>query len=845
MDEGIGSGEWESDPEGGAHTTGTDEEEEDVLDMHLKVATLIPGKPYRGALLFREGCARRRAAGTGGGTGAGAARRQRSMEAARDGGASESESESEGAHRCGVEAGVVLKTLFVGHDSKQVLVLGRLQRMHLKCTSASCYEKKGRSHEFPFKLMIPSTYPPSLRGAFGRVCHVLEGYAGELKTNEREVNLEATVPPERIKRASIPMEIRESKSKFGEGKLTLIVTTQKSHFAQGEVVNLLLHVSNTSSRQTDHVSVRLISKLVHGSEQHESVESEAKIPFACPSKGSSTQPIKFSIPTVAKAVLCSFNTTFLRTSFILEVKVNLGWGLKAVAVLEDVVVCPANTGRNKRKAKGSTIQHNMAQLPLAASSRWRMSEMDDIRSRKTPKKRPDGVKGLDLQEFLKSPRAKGRRATLAASEGIPEPKPNSARYSPFESSDALVRIAKRYRPKAKEKEPEIKFGAPVSQPKPREESSFRAIEMLHAHIQELERENELLKKQLAQEEQKIDRRMQRLKSQFRMELGVEDKAVDQWLEVHEQLAGVGGSSACVHSVSIHGLECAMKSVKSEFDEDYEAIEKEILVFESLPRHPNLVQMLYWMHHDGTTRVFMPRYAGTLAEVIADQRKVLPPHLAEGERIRSRGDTFKDNPFHKQMARATNVRSRMKVQYDMVPLKPAFIRACMLDIMNGVHTMHKKRFVHRDIKSENVFITRSQEGVLKCLIGDFDTAVRIGKGEKLNTIFGTTGYIAPEVLRNDPYDNRADYYSVGMVLYELLALSSPFFGEAAFEVSNKVIAGERPQLPPFITEDPTYSGLVDLYLRLTEPDPAYRPLPAQVFAALWESQDSKAAPTSPR
>jgi len=87
---------------------------------------------------------------------------------------------------------------------------------------------------------------------------------------------------------------------------------------------------------------------------------------------------------------------------------------------------------------------------------------------------------------------------------------------------------------------------------------------------------------------------------------------------------------------------------------------------------------------------------------------------------------------------------------------------------GLQALHKRKIVHRDIKCANVFVTK--EGVIK--FGDLNVS-KIAKLGILKTQTGTPYYASPEVWQDKPYDKRSDIWSLGCVLYELVAQSPPF------------------------------------------------------------------------
>lgn len=98
------------------------------------------------------------------------------------------------------------------------------------------------------------------------------------------------------------------------------------------------------------------------------------------------------------------------------------------------------------------------------------------------------------------------------------------------------------------------------------------------------------------------------------------------------------------------------------------------------------------------------------------------------------------------------------------------------IGSAVQYMHSIGIVHRDLKPENlVFCDKSPESVLK--ITDFGLAkylVRSSSLSSMNSIVGTIGYMAPEILRGDVYGPEVDLWSIGVILFVLLCGYPPFY-----------------------------------------------------------------------
>lgn len=113
----------------------------------------------------------------------------------------------------------------------------------------------------------------------------------------------------------------------------------------------------------------------------------------------------------------------------------------------------------------------------------------------------------------------------------------------------------------------------------------------------------------------------------------------------------------------------------------------------------------------------------------------------------------------------------------------------MQIVRGLKAMHDLNIVHRDIKCANIFLTK--EGVVK--LGDLNVSKVANKG-LMHTQTGTPYYASPEVWKDKPYDNKSDIWSLGCVLYELIALRPPFTATSMQGLSQKVVKGIYDPVP---------------------------------------------------
>ncbi|CAI5933798.1 unnamed protein product [Closterium sp. NIES-65] len=159
----------------------------------------------------------------------------------------------------------------------------------------------------------------------------------------------------------------------------------------------------------------------------------------------------------------------------------------------------------------------------------------------------------------------------------------------------------------------------------------------------------------------------------------------------------------------------------------------------------------------------------------------------------------------------------------LPLKRALHLA--LQVAEGLRYLHARSIVHRDLKTDNLLLDQAHR-VVK--IADFGVS-RVEPGDRsMKRRTGTFGYMAPEVLKEQPYDHMADVYSYGIVLWEIVTCGNPFLFEGLKpeQVCCMVNQGLRPDIPSSCPP-----ALADLMQRCWHHTPARRPDMAEVVERL--------------
>jgi NIMA (never in mitosis gene a)-related kinase 1/4/5 len=114
----------------------------------------------------------------------------------------------------------------------------------------------------------------------------------------------------------------------------------------------------------------------------------------------------------------------------------------------------------------------------------------------------------------------------------------------------------------------------------------------------------------------------------------------------------------------------------------------------------------------------------------------------------------------------------------------------VQIALGVHYMHTKNVLHRDLKTQNIFLL----GNGRLVLGDLGISkVLEGTMDFAQTCIGTPYYMSPEIFKNKPYSYKSDVWALGCVLYEMTTLNHAFDANSLNGLAQKIIKGRYPSI----------------------------------------------------
>lgn len=245
--------------------------------------------------------------------------------------------------------------------------------------------------------------------------------------------------------------------------------------------------------------------------------------------------------------------------------------------------------------------------------------------------------------------------------------------------------------------------------------------------------------------------------------------------------GQGASGSVYMAVKKDGTKIALKRVRPENKTEVEALEMEIRMM-CCTRHPNLIKCHETYHFGGFMWISMEFMDGGCLTDILENYKSLNKYMSEGE-----------------------------------------IAYVLREVLKGLLFMHGMKRLHRDIKSDNVLITKRGEVKL----ADFGFCAELTEERnKRTTCVGTPYWMAPELIRQHEYDYKVDLWSVGIMAIECAEWEPPYMAEKPMRAMYLITSYD----PPGLSEPNKWSPeLRDFVNRCLVLDPTKRASASQLLA----------------
>ncbi|CAL1674649.1 unnamed protein product [Lasius platythorax] len=182
------------------------------------------------------------------------------------------------------------------------------------------------------------------------------------------------------------------------------------------------------------------------------------------------------------------------------------------------------------------------------------------------------------------------------------------------------------------------------------------------------------------------------------------------------------------------------------------------------------------------------------------------HIMSEKRIMSEADcdfvvklfkTFKDRKYLYMLMEACLGGELWTVLRDKGHFDDGTTRFYTACVVEAFDYLHSRNIIYRDLKPENLLL--DNQGYVKLV--DFGFAKRLDHGRKTWTFCGTPEYVAPEVILNKGHDISADYWSLGVLMFELLTGTPPFTGADPMKTYNIILKGiDAIEFPRSITRN---------------------------------------------
>ncbi|CAJ0925580.1 unnamed protein product [Ranitomeya imitator] len=126
-----------------------------------------------------------------------------------------------------------------------------------------------------------------------------------------------------------------------------------------------------------------------------------------------------------------------------------------------------------------------------------------------------------------------------------------------------------------------------------------------------------------------------------------------------------------------------------------------------------------------------------------------------------------------------------------PLDVCTTRFLAAEILSGIEFLHSRGIIHRDLKPDNILL----DGDGHAKIADFGlAAMNVFGSQKMRGLYGTNGYMAPEIVRRQPFNYTVDLFAFGVIVFQMATGSSPFYSGPCLRRTARSVKCDKPCYP---------------------------------------------------
>ncbi|KAM1470430.1 hypothetical protein ACFX11_041148 [Malus domestica] len=147
------------------------------------------------------------------------------------------------------------------------------------------------------------------------------------------------------------------------------------------------------------------------------------------------------------------------------------------------------------------------------------------------------------------------------------------------------------------------------------------------------------------------------------------------------------------------------------------------------------------------------------------------------------------------------------------------RHFMRQLAAGLQVLQEKHLIHRDLKPQNLLLSTTVEDTPLLKIGDFGFARSLTPQGLADTLCGSPLYMAPEIIKSQKYDAKADLWSVGAILFQLVTGKPPFDGNSQLQLFQNIVTSTELRFPQGALEE-LHPDCIDLCRSLLRQNPGH-------------------------